>query len=436
MREFLLGPAARVLLELAALAAVAASGLVTGVYSRIYSAGNPSPVRDTARQAVVAVLPLLAVLYLLNLEVPVSRLFLALFFAYLTALQIAQRAVAVRFRGSLRRALGDVASVVLVGDGKRTLRIGQELEKHEQQGLRLLAIVDCGTCMGTEANLRRRYPVHAVSTMARVLVEHPVDVVLFAVSSEQLRSLESVFALCDEHGVRTQVVADFLPLAHSRVHFDRLGDRPLLTFSVAPHDDIRLAAKRGLDAALAALSLAALSVPMMIVALLIRATSKGPALFRQERCGLNGRIFTCYKFRSMVEDAESRRKEVEHLNEKDGPAFKMRADPRVTPLGRFLRRFSIDEWPQFWNVLRGEMSIVGPRPAVPSEVGRYETWQRRRLRMRPGLTCLWAIRGRDRVDFESWMEMDLEYINTWSLALDMKILALTVPTVISGRGAS
>jgi lipopolysaccharide/colanic/teichoic acid biosynthesis glycosyltransferase len=149
---------------------------------------------------------------------------------------------------------------------------------------------------------------------------------------------------------------------------------------------------------------------------------------------LNGRLFVFYKFRSMVLDAEKMRDQYEHLNTR-GTAFKIPDDPRLTSLGRWLRKFSVDEWPQLWNVLRGDMSLVGPRPAVPVEVEQYARWQRRRLRMRPGLTCLWAISGRDSVDFETWMKMDMQYIDNWSLALDWKILLQTIPRVLTGHGA-
>jgi lipopolysaccharide/colanic/teichoic acid biosynthesis glycosyltransferase len=170
------------------------------------------------------------------------------------------------------------------------------------------------------------------------------------------------------------------------------------------------------------------------VALAIKLTSPGPAIFQQVRCGLNGRRFVFYKFRSMVANAEALKADLEHLNDKR-VAFKIMNDPRQTAVGRYLRKFSIDEWPQLWNVLKGDMSLVGPRPAVPEEVERYQRWQRRRLRMRPGLTCLWALEGRDHLDFETWMRKDMEYIDNWSLSLDWKIIARTIPRVLSGRGA-
>jgi exopolysaccharide biosynthesis polyprenyl glycosylphosphotransferase len=269
-----------------------------------------------------------------------------------------------------------------------------------------------------------------------ILRQHVIDEVIFAVGSESLANLEEIFLLCDEEGVRTRVAVDFFPHVNSTVSLARFGLTPLLTFSAAPDDEIRLLAKRTIDVALAAAAIVVLAPIMAVIAVLIRVTSPGPAIFRQVRCGLNGRRFMFYKFRSMCHNAEALKSSLSHLNARDGVAFKIPQDPRMTRVGRYLRKFSIDEWPQLWNVLRGDMSLVGPRPAVPSEVERYQRWQRRRLRMRPGLTCLWAVSGRDQVDFETWMKMDMQYIDNWSLALDWKILLRTIPKVLTGRGAS
>ena len=171
------------------------------------------------------------------------------------------------------------------------------------------------------------------------------------------------------------------------------------------------------------------------VAILVKLTSRGPVIFSQQRCGLNGRTFTFYKFRSMVDGAEQRFHEVAHLSQRE-VATKIPNDPRLSPIGGVLRKFSLDELPQLFNVLKGDMSLVGPRPAIPGEVAQYKRWQRRRLRMRPGLTCLWAVEGRDHVDFETWMRMDLQYIDNWSLSLDARIILLTIPHVLSGKGAN
>jgi len=173
----------------------------------------------------------------------------------------------------------------------------------------------------------------------------------------------------------------------------------------------------------------------VVTAALIKGTSRGTVLFRQTRVGLNGRKFTLFKFRSMYHDAEARKAALEDRNEMSGPVFKIRYDPRITPVGKWIRRFSIDELPQLWNVLRGDMSLVGPRPPIPEEVRKYERWQRRRLSMKPGITCLWQVSVRNGIDFEDWMKLDLAYIDTWSLRLDALILLRTVPVVLTARGA-
>jgi exopolysaccharide biosynthesis polyprenyl glycosylphosphotransferase len=284
--------------------------------------------------------------------------------------------------------------------------------------------------------LQRAYPVHPLDDLRALLASHVIDEIHFAVDSAVFPALEPFFRLCQEEGVCCRIVVDFFPQASGYMDLEKLGDRPLLTFSGAPANEILLWAKRGIDIVLALAGLILLSPIILLAAILIKATSHGPLIFRQTRCGLNGRTFTLYKFRSMVQDAESRLEEVVHLNERDTIVMKIRRDPRLTPVGRWLRKFSIDELPQLLNVLRGDMSLVGPRPAIPTEVAQYQRWQRRRLRMRPGLTCLWALRGRDKVDFESWMRLDLQYIDTWSLGLDARIILLTIPQVLSGRGAS
>jgi exopolysaccharide biosynthesis polyprenyl glycosylphosphotransferase len=194
--------------------------------------------------------------------------------------------------------------------------------------------------------------------------------------------------------------------------------------------------KRLFDIAASSLALFLLSPLLLAVAAIIRFTSRGPVLFRQMRVGRHGKPFHMLKFRSMVVNAEELKAKLMAQNEQDGPVFKMRRDPRITRVGRFIRKFSIDELPQLLNVLRGEMSIVGPRPPVPSEVARYEAWQRRRLSVRPGLTCVWQVSGRNEISFEEWMYLDMQYIDHWSLAQDFQLILKTVPIVLSGRGAS
>jgi exopolysaccharide biosynthesis polyprenyl glycosylphosphotransferase len=262
-----------------------------------------------------------------------------------------------------------------------------------------------------------------------------VDEVIFVIEKGKLGDYEEALLATERHGVRAHVSLDMFPHVLARPVLEELDGVPLLTFTTTPSNPMQLVVKRVIDLVLALL-LTLLTLPIqLLAALAIKLTSRGPVFFRQVRCGLNGRQFTLLKFRTMQAGAEERLPEIAHLNEMTGPVFKAARDPRLTFAGSLLRRLSIDELPQLWNVIVGDMSLVGPRPPLPEEVARYEPWQRRRLSMAPGLTCLWQVSGRSEVDFDRWMELDLKYIDTWSPLLDVKILLKTVPAVLSGRGA-
>jgi exopolysaccharide biosynthesis polyprenyl glycosylphosphotransferase len=410
-----------------------AGGLWLNVYDKL-DAGEPRTVlRDSFLQSVYGAIGLVLFEFVLRLDL--SRPFLLLFATYAWILLLVFRLTAGRLVGVIRREFGSLHFVMVVGAGERARRLGEALEQSAAYGVRLRGFLTADPARaGSEIQLRAPYPVYALDELSALLSHHVIDEIIFAVGSERLAGLEEVFLLCDEEGVRTRVAVDFFPHVNSEVYLERLGFTPLLTFSAAPHDELRLLMKRVIDIVVAGAGLLVLLPLMALIALLIRLTSPGPVIFRQVRCGLNGRRFTFFKFRSMVENAEEMKQDLAHLNQKT-TAFKIPDDPRLTQVGRYLRKFSIDEWPQLWNVLKGDMSLVGPRPAVPDEIAHYQRWQRRRLRMRPGLTCLWAVAGRDTLDFDTWMKMDMQYIDNWSLALDWKILLLTIPRVLSGKGA-
>jgi exopolysaccharide biosynthesis polyprenyl glycosylphosphotransferase len=432
-RAFYLTVERKALVLAGALAAWVAIGLWLEVYEKL-DIGNPRVIlRDAARQCSYGVLCLVVFEYVFRLDL--SRFFLVLFSVYAWVLLLLFRLMAGRVVGVIRREFAAPHFVMVVGTGPRAVHLAKGLEQSSEYGVRLRGFLSEGPVAPPEIQLRASYKVLPIADLQSILRQHVVDEVIFAVGSESLAELEEVFLMCDEEGVRTRVAVDFFPHVNSTVSLERFGETPLLTFSAAPYDEIRLLLKRMTDVAIAAAGLLVLAPWMAAIAILIRLTSPGPVIFRQVRCGLNGRLFLFYKFRSMVENAEELKKDLEHLNVRE-TVFKIPRDPRLTPIGRFLRKFSIDEWPQLWNVLRGDMSLVGPRPAVPGEVEQYKRWQRRRLRMRPGLTCLWAISGRDNVDFETWMKLDMQYIDNWSLALDWKILLRTIPRVLTGRGAN
>jgi exopolysaccharide biosynthesis polyprenyl glycosylphosphotransferase len=276
-----------------------------------------------------------------------------------------------------------------------------------------------------------------LSRFIETLHEETVDIVVFSLEERIVPQVREALLACEAEGVEAWVSADFIPTLFTRVQFDRFADQPLLIYRTAPAISWELLTKRLLDLVGASVLLVVTAPLLVLIALLIRLGSPGPVIFSQNRSGLHGRPFRMYKFRTMVTNAEQARAELAALNEMTGPVFKVQNDPRVTRLGRVLRHLSLDELPQLWNVLRGEMSLVGPRPLPLYETANFgDVTQRRRMSVRPGLTCLWQVRGRNRIsDFRDWVRLDLEYIDQWSLWLDMKILARTVPVVLFGWGA-
>jgi exopolysaccharide biosynthesis polyprenyl glycosylphosphotransferase len=276
-----------------------------------------------------------------------------------------------------------------------------------------------------------------LSDLIEAMHQHAVSRVIFAAGHSQLNRVEEAIGACEIEGVPAWLVADFIHTSISKPDFDAFAGRPMLVFRSTPEVSWALLLKSIIDRVGAFIALVVMAVPMVIAALIIRMTSKGPVVFRQHRAGKYGKPFVMYKFRSMSDDAEMRRAELEPFNQMHGPVFKVERDPRITPFGRWLRRTSFDEVPQLVNVLMGDMSLVGPRPLPLYEVEKFEnTAQRRRLSVKPGLTCLWQIRGRNQVrDFRDWVKLDLDYIDRWSLALDFEILLRTIPAVILGFGA-
>jgi exopolysaccharide biosynthesis polyprenyl glycosylphosphotransferase len=394
----------------------------------------PMQVVGAAKVAFGGSLVLAAIVFVLRYDF-VSRPWIALFalldFVFLTAARLAIRLAA---RTARKRGF-NFRTLLVVGTGKRALSLAEAVAAHAHFGLRLVGFVGDGHRYDAA---RAKGPLLGeIPDLPRILTsaEMPVDEVIFVVSRRRLAELDEALQLCEELGIRTRVALDFLPLSLARIELEEFEGVPLLTFSTTPTDPFALLGKRAVDLALSSILLVAASPLLLAAAVAIRLGSRGPVLFRQLRCGLNGRQFTLFKFRTMDDGAHERLDEVAHLNEMNGPVFKSACDPRITPVGRWLRRWSIDELPQLFNVLAGQMSLVGPRPPIPAEVLRYERWQRRRLSMKPGITCLWQVSGRNDLDFDRWMELDLEYIDNWTPMLDFKILARTIPAVLSGRGA-
>ena len=364
----------------------------------------------------------------------VSRIFLVSFAFFDLVLVILFRWLLREGIQSLSRHSEGSRFILIVGLDDNAREMARGIERHKDLGLRIRGFL-------STRDSYRPLEIYGYSVLGeardlpKLLETEVIDEVIFAVSHDDLKEMDSSLLICEERGITTRVILNFFPHVISRTHLEELDGVPLLTFSTTPKNELLLFVRRILDF-LGSLILISLFSPFfLLAALLIRLDSPGPALYRQVRCGLNGRRFILYKFRSMYEKAEERKKELVQFNMMNGPVFKMKNDPRVTRVGRFLRKTSLDELPQLINVLQGSMSFVGPRPLPTEEVEKFEGWERRRLSMKPGITGLWQVAGRSHIDFREWIKLDLEYIDNWSLWLDFKILLKTIPAVLSGRGA-
>ncbi|MGI8890452.1 MAG: sugar transferase [Chthoniobacterales bacterium] len=338
------------------------------------------------------------------------------------ALLVKDRLIAGRIRRRVAR--GQIRErVLLAGVAQDMAALEASLTREESILLQVVDRIDI-----------ERQPI---ADLVEAMHKHSVSRVIFAAGHSQLNRVEEAIGACEIEGVPAWLVANFIQTAIAKPDFDAFGGRPMLVFRSTPDVSWAFRIKGLMDRIGALVGLLIFALPMLIVALGIRLTSKGPIIFCQERAGKNGKPFVMYKFRSMSSDAEMHRAELSAYNQMVGPVFKFEADPRITPLGRWLRRTSMDELPQLFNVLTGNMSLVGPRPLPLYEVEKFEnTAQRRRLSVKPGLTCLWQISGRSQVrDFRDWVKLDLEYIDCWSLGLDLRILLRTIPAVLLGLGA-
>ena len=386
-----------------------------------------------AKALIAVALVQVAAIFFLRLQEDVSRLFFGNYFTLAFALLAGNRAILRRIAHSARRDGRNARVFAVVGAGELANDVVTTVADHPEWGLQFAGHVLLDE--GSRASAPAELVLGTISQLGQILDDNVIDEVIFAVPRERLGSVEGAFRLCQEQGAGARVCLDLFEVGGAHVALGDLDGLPMLSFSRAPTDEVALLLKRAFDVASSAVAILAFSPLLLATAAAIRLESPGPVFFRQVRVGKNGRPFKMYKFRSMRVDAEAGLESLRAQNEASGPVFKMRNDPRVTRVGRFIRRTSIDELPQFLNVLSGEMSVVGPRPPVPAEVRQYQRWQRRRLSVKPGITCTWQVSGRSNISFDEWMALDLEYIDTWSLWHDVQICFQTIPAVLTSRGA-
>lgn len=337
----------------------------------------------------------------------------------------------------LRQRGHNVKALLLVGGGARGRRFAAQLKQRQDLGYKLIGYVDTDLAFAGDELLGAPW-LGKIADLPRIVANEIIDEVAIALPiKSHYTQIETAVALLEEQGITTHLLSDLFPQKLARSHPSDFNGLPIVTLDSAPRFSWRTEAKRIIDLAGAALLLLFAAPILFLAAIAIKLDSAGPVFFVQERVGLNKRRFRMIKFRTMSADAESRMKDIEHLNEKTGPIFKIRNDPRITSVGRWLRKTSVDELPQLINVLLGDMSIVGPRPLSLRDALRMElAWQKRRFSVKPGLTCLWQVSGRSNLSFEQWMQLDLEYIDHWSLGLDASILLRTIPAIVLARGAS
>ncbi len=349
-----------------------------------------------------------------------------------------------------RRRGRNYRNLIICGVGEQAIRVSHQIALMPELGIRIRGFAwlkDRDSSAEGEISAFKRDMVSAgnarvtriitgKTALIRVIEECAIDEVIFTDVVEVMPQIEEIMVVCAEKGVRTTLVADLFSMGVVKSGISHFGGMPLIHYQTPPGDGWDLAAKRILDILVSALAMVFLLPVFLLVSIAIRLDSPGPIFFAQRRVGLNGRLFYMFKFRSMFQDSARQLSQLQGQNEMRGPVFKMKEDPRITRVGRFLRRFSLDELPQLWNVFIGEMSLVGPRPPLPGEVSMYGRKNRRRLSMRPGITCTWQVSGRNDIkDFSDWVKLDLDYIDNWSLSRDLALLLRTIPAVLLGTGA-
>lgn len=363
-----------------------------------------------------------------------SRLFILFYAATSVIALIVDRMLGLSLARYLRKKGLNAKNVLIVGTGPRAQQFISRIAKHREWGYRIVGLVDPDPMLTGEDVAMHRV-VGSLEDIPHILEQNVVDEVFFLVPRKWLDQIQKCLLYCEAVGVPGTVSTDLFDaeIAQKRIA-KNLDGMSFLTFETPLVKGGELLIKRICDILFSGTILILISPLLLAVAIAVKVTSRGPVLFKQIRSGLNGRKFNILKFRSMVTDAEKQLSALKSLNEMSGPVFKITNDPRITTVGRFLRKTSLDEFPQFFNVLLGDMSVVGPRPPLPNEVEEYEPWQRRRLSMKPGITCIWQVSGRNNISFEKWMELDLKYIDNWSLGLDLQLLAMTLKAVTDRSG--
>jgi len=419
-----------------------------GAYSSMRLSTHFQLLKISVFSSVIVFFILGAVLFLLKLDL--SRSLIALFCILVGLSLTFERFVVLRVLRYWRQKGMNFRNVLVCGTGEQAIKVAHEINSKPELGIRIRGFVDLREHGSLNDDILVRFRlalrksgyerigriILGTESLEKAMKQYAIDEVIFTDVIEVMPQVQEMVIVCSDQGVRTTIAADLFSMGMVKSGLSYFGEMPLIHFQTPPGDQWELTLKRWIDIAVASFLLILLFPVFLLIAIAVRLDSNGPIIFSQKRVGLNGRLFSLYKFRSMRLNADEELSDLKEKNEMHGPVFKIKNDPRITFVGRFLRRFSLDELPQFWNVFKGDMSLVGPRPPIPGEVSLYERRDRRRLSMRPGITCTWQVSGRNEIDdFEKWVKLDLDYIDNWSLSRDLGLLFRTIPAVIFGHGA-
>jgi exopolysaccharide biosynthesis polyprenyl glycosylphosphotransferase len=400
-------------------------------YRRLISL--PREISITARTTVGGIIILMTANFLLRFG-HLPRTYVALFAVISFTCLLAEKTVLFNVAKIWRKRGKNRRRVLIVGTGKEASTLLDNVEKDIGSGIEILGTVHTDK-NGPQSEDKDERSLGDADDIESILHGEIVDEVVICNSDGNLGKVKDILECCGREGIPVSLYWSFLSRYAKRMKVHNLYGINIVSFINVPDSEIAIYAKRILDLIVSGSSLALLSPLFLIISLLIKITSSGPVLYRWNVVGLNKKPFRSWKFRTMVPDADELKRHLMDKNEMNGPVFKIKDDPRITKVGKILRKFSLDELPQLWSVFKGDMSLVGPRPAGPHELARYESWHRKKLSIKPGLTCLWQVSGRSQIrDFDEWVKLDLAYIENWSLWLDLQILLKTIPAVLRGTG--
>jgi len=374
----------------------------------------------------------LSIAFFIKSDVPRT---LILFFGVVNFIFLAfEKVVLYKLIVMLRESGQNIKNVLIVGTEEDARHFIESVRTHSDWGLRITGVVAMSGASADKENFMGEKLYH-FQDFLDVLHTNHIEELIIALPANEFKNIEKILVTCDEEGVPVRIISPFFRDLISTAKTDLVHGIPVISFHPVERNDFEMALKRILDVSVSGILLFLLAPLFLLITIFIKAGSSGPIFYRWNVLGHHKRPLTSYKFRTMYEDADKRKAELMAQNEMKGAAFKMTDDPRITPVGKVLRKFSFDELPQLWSVLKGDLSLVGPRPPLQSEIEAFEGWHRRKLSVKPGITCLWQINGRNKInDFDEWMKLDLQYIDEWSLWLDIKILLKTIPAVLRGTG--